>query len=139
MVQQTVEFLDLPDEILLMIFKNLPNIYILYSFEGVNKRLDAIAVSMARTRCICLKEFIDNDGCSILDRFCSQIFSRICDNIRAFSIETSIMERVLLSNKYPNLFYLGITDFCPETTLNYLSGMNIQLSIKYKDKIIVII
>jgi hypothetical protein len=109
MVQQTVEFLDLPDEILLMIFKNLPNIYILYSFEGVNKRLDAIAVSMARTRCICLKEFIDNDGCSILDRFCSQIFSRICDNIRAFSIETSIMERVLLSNKYPNLFYLGIT------------------------------
>jgi hypothetical protein len=123
-----VELLDLPDEILLMILKNLNNVHIMYSLEGVNKRLDAMAVSVNNSKVIDLMKCSYSDVCSIydtiLDRVCSQILSRICVNIQAFFFETSIMERVLPIYKYPNLSKLGIIDFCPEKALHYLTGMN---------------
>jgi hypothetical protein len=132
MMQQAVELLDLPDEMLLMILKNLRNIHIMYSLEGVNKRLDAMAVSAINSRVINLAKPVYNDVCSIynaiLDRVCFHILSRICHNIRAFVLDTSIIERVLLAYKYPDLSMLIITDFCPETILHYLTSMNIQLS-----------
>ncbi len=65
---------------------------------------------------------------AILDRVCSHILSRICDNIEIFCLDASIMERVLLAYKYSNLFNLTIADFCPETALQCLTGTNIKLS-----------
>jgi hypothetical protein len=130
MAQQAVELLDLPDEMLLMILKNLRNIHIMYSLEGVNKRLDAMAFTVANSRVINLaKQYFNGDSCSTYDirlnRICSQILPRICHNIKEFCLDTSIMERVLLAYKYPSLSSLVIMDFCPETALNYLTGMNI--------------
>ncbi len=121
MVKQIVELLDLPDEILLMILKNLHSVQIMYSLEGVNKRLDAMAVSISNSKIIHLAKCLYDDVSSIYDL----ILDRICDNIEVVSLDASIMERVLLAYKYPNLFSLLITDFCPETALQYLTGMNI--------------
>jgi len=129
MVKQIVELLDLPDEILLMILNNLHSVQIMYSLEGVNKRLDAMAVSISNSKIIhlakCLYDDVSSIYDAILDRICSDILSRICDNIEEISLDASIMERVLLAYKYPNLLTLLITDFCPETALQYLTGMNI--------------
>ncbi len=52
MVKQIVELLDLPDEILRIILKNLRNVHIMYLLEGVNKRLDVMAVSVSNSRSI---------------------------------------------------------------------------------------
>ena len=43
MNHSSIQFDELPDEILLIIFKKLDHIRVLYSFIGVNKRLQKIA------------------------------------------------------------------------------------------------
>jgi hypothetical protein len=129
MTEQAVELLDLPDELLLKILKKLRNVHVMYSLEGVHERLDAMAVSVNNSQHINLaKGFFYDDVSSIfdqiLDRFCSHILFRICHNIRGFTVETSIMERVLLACKYPELYILYITDFSPKITLHYFTGID---------------
>ncbi len=65
---------DLPDEILLDIFKNLNNLEVLYSLTGVNKRLNKIVHDPNFTSCSTLfqrvlDEFIYPLPDPILDRF----------------------------------------------------------------------
>ncbi len=43
MEDSCIQLEDLPDEILLIIFKNLDNCHVLYSFMGLNQRLDRIS------------------------------------------------------------------------------------------------
>ncbi|CAF1382191.1 unnamed protein product [Rotaria sordida] len=53
-----VQLSHLPDEILMIIFKKLHNIWLLYSLIGVNKRLNRIAHDSIFTNCLTLLRFL---------------------------------------------------------------------------------
>ncbi len=58
MENSSVELNDLPDEILLMIFKKVYNIILLYSLSGVNIRLNKIVHHSIFTNRLTLVNFV---------------------------------------------------------------------------------
>ncbi len=114
MKSSCVELNDLPDEILLLIFKNLNNLEVLYSFQGVNDRLNKIIQDPIFTnRLNFLKwssnKLINNFSSSIIrKRFCLQILPEICMKIKWLDLESSSMRDILRAADYPNLYGLGL-------------------------------
>jgi hypothetical protein len=106
------QLIDLPDEILLIIFKKLDNVDVFASLMDVNKRIDRIIHDPVFTRRLTLLKWspIDHtcplDG-TVLDRFCLQILPQIHHQIKWLNLESSSMDRVLLAADYPNLCGLG--------------------------------
>ncbi|CAF2368097.1 unnamed protein product [Rotaria sp. Silwood2] len=114
MEKSSIQLNDLPDEILLIIFKNLNNINLLYSLIGVNKRLNRIVYDSMFTKSLKLFNYSSYDYIHplpdlMLDRFCLQILRDIHHNIKWLELESSSMKRVFLSANYPNLFGLNET------------------------------
>jgi hypothetical protein len=126
MEQSYVQLDDLPDEILLIIFKNLDNCEVLYSFIGLNKRFDTIIKDTIFTRNLTLITSVHSSSYqftdSILDRFCVEILPKINDKIERLNIESSTIERILLATNYPNLHALGLYNFVPETARKLFYG-----------------
>ncbi len=130
MAYRSVQLLDLPDELLLIILRKLHCVDKLYSLEGINKRLDEMVVSKCNTEIIDLATiFMDNDVYLtfdiILDRFCSHILPRIGHKVELLFLQQISMERVLLACEYPNLHNLNIVNFEADAVLRHLKGMNI--------------
>ena len=80
MNQHHVHFLDLPNEILFLIFKQLDNIDVLYSLLGINnQRLDIIAQEQIFSNSLNLvpisqsSDEISSISGLIFDRFCNSI------------------------------------------------------------------
>jgi hypothetical protein len=116
---------DLPDEILMMIFKKLDNFDVLYSLIGVNKGLDTIAKDSTFTKCLTLeipdnhlKQFSD----TVLKRFCFEIVPKIHYEIQWINVESSHMERILRLTNYPKLYGLGLYDLAAETARDLFTG-----------------
>jgi hypothetical protein len=105
---------DLPDEILLIILKNVNNVTLLYySLFGINKRLTQILCDSIFTSHLDLMHRCSNDSVyrlpnPILDRFCLQILPKIHHKVKWLNIESSSMTRILLCTDYPNLYGLGL-------------------------------
>ncbi|CAF4706171.1 unnamed protein product, partial [Rotaria sp. Silwood2] len=57
----------------------------------------------------------------ILDRFCLQILPEIHHKIKWLNLESSSIERILVTN-YPNLYGLGLYDVEIETALSLFMG-----------------
>ncbi|CAF4092199.1 unnamed protein product, partial [Rotaria sordida] len=109
---------DLPDEILLIIFQKLNNCDVLYSFMGLNERLDTILYDKIFTRNLSLIKYVHRSSYQfniILDRFSLEILPKINDKIERLSIESSFIKRILLATNYPNLHALDLYEFEPET------------------------
>ncbi|CAF3350760.1 unnamed protein product [Rotaria sp. Silwood2] len=112
MTHSSAQLNDLTDEILMIIFKNLNNDEILYSLVGVNKRLNTLVHDSAFTSHVTLmRRFSKNSihplSDTILDRFL-QILPSIRHKVQWLDVESSSMERILLSTNYPNLYGLGL-------------------------------
>ena len=111
-----VQLNDLPDEILIYIFKKLYNNEVLYSLMGVNKRISRVVQDTIFTRDLYLREYSPvNDSTfplpnPILDRFCSKILPEIGHQIETLYLERTSIERVLHATNYPNLNNLGLCD-----------------------------
>ncbi|CAF1644497.1 unnamed protein product [Rotaria socialis] len=111
-----VQLDDLPDEILMYIFKKFYNDELLYSLMDVNQRLNRILHDRIFTRHLCLLKYcrIDNSTIplqdSILDRFCLKILPKIGHQIETLSLERTSIERVLRATNYPNLNNLVLCD-----------------------------
>ena len=103
--------MELPDELLLIILKNL-NIKTLHSLIGSNSRLDQIICDPFLTNEINLIKFDDDDSCdqvnAFIDRFCLDILPIIHHRIKSLKVQSTFMERVLLTADYPQLSQLGI-------------------------------
>jgi hypothetical protein len=117
---------DLPDEILLRIFKKLVNAEVLYSLFGVNKRLSNISHDFVFTNNLTLfmstsDGFVYSLCDSMLDRFCLHILPKIHQKIRWLNLEPRSMKRILLATNYPNLTGLGLYNIAIET-LEHLTG-----------------
>ena len=131
MNHSTISINDLPDEIILMIWNKLNNLDILYSFVGVNQRLDRLVQDPLYTRSIQLAETIMNEYCSlpdsIIDRYCLNILPKIHQHIECLCLEPSSMERILVSNDYPRLHKITFTKISEDFVLRHFTG-NISFS-----------
>ncbi|CAM4837432.1 unnamed protein product [Rotaria magnacalcarata] len=121
MFNSCVRLNDLPDEILIIIFKKLNNLEVLYSLQGVNQRLNKIIhdrIFASRLNFVqwLSHHFIDLLYCEkILNRFCLQILPEIHDKIKWLALESSYMKRVLHATDYPNLHVLGLYNIDEES------------------------
>ncbi|CAF3575023.1 unnamed protein product [Rotaria sordida] len=121
MINSCIGLNDLPDEILMIIFKKLNNIDILYSFYDANQRLNKIIHDPIFTSRLTFVEwsldnFIDLLSCkTILNRFCFRILPEIHNKIKWLGLESSSMKHVLRAAHYPNLDSLGLYNIDEES------------------------
>ncbi|CAF3686122.1 unnamed protein product [Rotaria socialis] len=113
MKHSLIQLNDLPDEILMIILKKLDNDEVFYSLIGVNKRLNTLVHDTIFTSHLTLLKYFSDDSINplsdtILDRFYSQILPAIRHQIQWLDVESSSMERILLSTNYANLYRLGL-------------------------------
>lgn len=122
-----VELIDLPDELLIIIFKKLSKVLILYSLMDVNLRFNQILLDEMFTGCLTMLRvssdgFIRPPANNILDRFCSEILPKIHDKIKWLNLESLSMKRILLAIDYPNLHGLGLYNMDDETAIRLFKG-----------------
>jgi hypothetical protein len=123
----SVELNDLPDEILLIIFKKLDNLELLYSIQGINERLnkiiyDPIFTSRLNFLTWSYNKFINKISSNvILDRFCLQILPEISMKIKWFNLDSS-MKHILRAAHYPNLYKLGLYNIEHKTAKSLFTG-----------------
>jgi len=128
---------DLPDEILMIILKKLNNFDILYSFQGVNQRLNKILQDPIFTSHLTFVKwlshnFIDLICCDMmLNRFCLQILPSIHHKIQWLDLESSSMKHVLCAADYPNLRTLGLYNINEESARCLFTGKIFQLTCSY--------
>ncbi|CAF5138834.1 unnamed protein product, partial [Rotaria sp. Silwood1] len=112
MNHSNVGLLDLPNEILLLILKNLNNMDVLYSLLNVdNQRLDVIVRENTFTNTLnfiltTLTDDIFSFNDSIINRFCTNILPQIHHNVKCLILDSLSMERILGVANYPNLTQL---------------------------------
>ncbi|CAF2403782.1 unnamed protein product [Rotaria sp. Silwood2] len=122
-----VGFNDLPDEILMIIFKKMNNFEVLYSLQGVNQRLNKIVQDSPFTSRWtfvkrCSDNFIDVFRYNMMfNRFCSQILPEIHDKIKWLDLESSSMNNVLCAVDYPNLYGLGLYNINEESARSLIT------------------
>jgi hypothetical protein len=128
MQSSCVELNDLPDEILLMIFKKLNNLEVFYSFQGVNNRLNRIIYDPILTSHLNFLTWSSNKLINrfssniILDRFCLQILPEICTKIKWLDLESSSMKNILRAANYPHLYGLGLYNVRKRTVRRLFEG-----------------
>ncbi|CAF2857008.1 unnamed protein product [Rotaria sp. Silwood2] len=111
MANSSVQLIDLPDELLLIIFKKLNNVELLYSLMCINKQLDRILYDSIVTRRLTLIRSSSNRHFfslrdEMLDRFCLEILPKIHRKIEWLTVESLSMERIFLVDDYSNLCQL---------------------------------
>ncbi|CAF1319549.1 unnamed protein product [Rotaria sp. Silwood1] len=112
---------NLPDEILMIIFQKLNNIDVLYSFYGINQRLNKIIHDRIFTSHLTFVKwlsdnFIDLFSSNImLNRFCLQILPSIHDKIQWLDLDSSSIKHVKRVANYPNLDSLGLYNIDEES------------------------
>jgi len=123
---------DLPDEILVIIFKELFNAEVLYSLIGVNHRLNTIAHDSIFTSHLTLMKYLPDDSIAplsapMLDQFRLEILPEIHDKIKWLNLESSSIEPILLAANYPNLCGLGLYNITIEQAESLFVGKILQL------------
>ncbi|CAF1345696.1 unnamed protein product [Rotaria sordida] len=134
-----IQITDLPDELLIMIFKKLDNIQLLYSLIDVNIRFNKILhVSNLTNRLTLLKWSVDNLisplSDTVLDRFCKKIIPKIHHNVEWLGTESSSVERILLAAKYPNLNGLALFNMTEDIAQHLFNEENRLIDI-FKNQI----
>ncbi|CAF1575497.1 unnamed protein product [Adineta ricciae] len=118
--------LDLPNEILCVIFHKLDIINVFYSFMSINERLDRLALDpfYIRKLIVTTKSFSDNMCLTkdeIVDKLCGDIIPQIHDQVNKLFVEQHLLQRVLHAGSYPRLNSLSLIDFQPRTLLKILT------------------
>ena len=150
----SIEFDHLPDEILVIILKKLPNSTVLYWLRDVNRRLNQLVYDPIFTNRLTLVQFVRNPLIEfpvssagrflvypltdpILERFCLQILPEISEKIRCLCLESISMERVLRATDYSNLSELSLSNIEAENTIEFISGkiLHFNCSIEKKREI----
>ena len=111
MNHSNAQLMKLPDELLLIILRQLDNVDVLYSLMGLDARLDRILRDPSFTteiNCVESNETKSTQLDRFIDRFCLDILPTIHHRIRWLKVPSSSMERILLVADYPNLSQLDI-------------------------------
>ena len=121
-MKNSVSLIDLPNEILLLIFKKLDNIDLLYSLVGINQRLDNVLCSTDCTRAIDFVK-ISSKTETILNRFCRHILPKIHEHVECFTMEPCIFQRIFHTCNYTNLYKLTLVNFELNMASHIFRGM----------------
>ena len=116
--KQCLSLLDLPNEMLLLIMKQLNMVDVLYSLVDVTQRLDELVLNSKFTRTLdmtCLKtESFLNRVYSIddhvLERICKDVLPRLNDQVNELIIDQHSIKRVLHGSDYHQLVSLSLMD-----------------------------
>jgi len=122
-----IQLNDLPDEILMIIFKKLANADVLYSLSGVNKRLNRIVHDSVFTNdlslLMCAADDLDYSLSDlILERFCSHILPKINQKIQRLHLESLTMVHILRATNYPNLYAISLHNIQAKTANDLFTG-----------------
>ena len=128
MFKSSVGLNDLPDEILLHIFRKLNNIHLLSSLQNVNQRLNRIIHDSIFTSQLAFAQWLPHKYINLfssqmmLNRFCSEILPDIHENIKSLDLESSSMKDVLCAANYPNLHRLGLWNINEQSIRSLFTG-----------------
>lgn len=120
-----MNILDLPNEILLIIFEKLKTVDILYSLVDVHHRFNKIVFDLIDMRDVNFVRTMDmysfhdcnySIDTKIISTLCHQILFRIADKIRQLTIEHNSMDQILSCCTYPQLDTLTLVN-CDEDKL----------------------
>jgi hypothetical protein len=125
-----LNILDLPNEVLLIIFNKLNMVDVFNSLMDVCERfhqlvLDPFCIRNFDMTSMTMKSFYDRTFSvdnQVLDRICSNILPRIHHQVNELIIEQQSMQQVLHTLNYPQLYSLTLMDFEEETLFKYLTG-----------------
>jgi hypothetical protein len=123
----SVNILDLPDEILLLILSKLRMIGTLYSLVNVDGRFDRLALDPVCIRHVDLttsslpnrNSLVYNE---IFDRIRTRIFPQIHRQVTKLTIEPCSTKCILDTVDYPALTSLSLVNFQSDTLFVYLLG-----------------
>ena len=128
----TINFLDLPDEILLTIFKKLSNTDLLYSLVGLNQALDKVVCDIKFTRIVDLTIVSSNEASELrssamLDRFYTYVLPRIRHNLESLTLQAEFLNRIH-AGIYPNLHKLTLVNLEISMASVIFKSMSIDFS-----------
>ncbi|CAF3496483.1 unnamed protein product [Rotaria socialis] len=132
----SIRLIDLPDELILIIFKKLNNVELLYSLMNIDRQLDRILYDSIFTDCLTLTRssfngHINSLDNQILDRLCRDILPKIHHKIQCLTVESLSMERILLIGDYPTLHKLCLASM-EEEKLRHLFNEENSLLKKFQ-------
>lgn len=128
MNRSCVELNDLPDELLMFIFKQMYNVEVLYSLFGLNERFDSILQDSTLINHLNFlkwssQKYINRFSTDVIfDRFCSLILPAICQKIEWLGVEPSSMKQILSAANYPNLHGLSLFNMKEDTIKTLFTG-----------------
>ena len=120
MNKSITNLLDLPDELLLIIFKHLNFIEVINSFFDINERFDRIICDHSMTKTLDFSSMIFFDN-QIFDRL-GQLLPRICQNIKYLIFRSISQEWLLHLADHPNLYKLDLGDINLTETKKYFDS-----------------
>ncbi len=123
-----LNILDLPNEMLIMIFKKLKMVDVVYSCMNINERLDQLVFDSLDRHHVDMTVHSSLDYVSplddqVLNKICETILPRIYHQVNKLTLDPQSIERTLLTVNYPNLYSLSLVDFPERTLLRYLEGI----------------
>lgn len=128
--RNSVNLLDLPNELLLIIVKQLDMIDVLYSLVDVTERLDKLVLNRIYTRVldmtsIRMELFPDRVYSSddhVRERICKNVLSRISHQVNELIVDQSLIKRILHTTGYPQLHSLSLIDINVRSFFDFLKG-----------------
>ncbi|CAM4895107.1 unnamed protein product [Rotaria socialis] len=128
-----LNILDLPNEILFIIFNKLNMVDVLYSFVDINQRFDQLVFDPFYIRNLnmtfmTMKSFYDrmySINNHVFDKICKNVLPKIYHQINELIVEQNSMERVLHNINYPQLYSLTLLGFSENVLFNHLTSNKI--------------
>jgi hypothetical protein len=135
MTDATVQLLDLPDEILLIIIKELGSVDALYSFLNINKRLNQLTKSINNTKFLdfstkILRAELYSSNRIKFNQFTNEILPQIYHNVVGLTMDFFSMNFILPLYEFPNLTQIVIDHSLSSIILHKLCPHN-ELAISY--------
>jgi hypothetical protein len=123
--------LDLPNEILLIIFNKLNTIDVFGSVSDVNRRFYELSLDCCHVRDMQMTTMMGIDTCykqiapidTKLTRICRYILSKIHDKVQKLTVDQNSMFPVLHAANYPQLYSLTIVDIQEEFLRDCLASI----------------
>ena len=126
---------DLPDEIFLLILKELPMVEVLCVFPDVHQRLNRIAhdslyirhldltgLSAVKSRC----QWLSSAAEEVQLRICETTLPLIHDHVHHISVKSNTMKAILAAASYPQLYSLSLGNFQDEFLHQCFTGLSFR-------------
>jgi hypothetical protein len=124
--------LDLPNEILFIIFKKLNTIDVFYSFADVNRRFNRLILDSLYIRHLEMTTLrnikseydqISPIDTQVLSEICVKLVPRIHHQVHKLTVQQDSIQQILHAANYPQLYSLSLINFQQEILYQYLKGI----------------